>query len=106
MESMSSSMGFFQPMNSEDFASNFSSACEQQHHLPQRVETGGTESPLFVGKLGRYVQVRSPKPSGSPKITEQYKALRCGGMPVMCLPSLGSLGGSLSWACAASLAAR
>jgi len=64
MESISSSMGFFQPMNSEDFASNFSSACEEQYHLPRRVETGGTESPLFIGKLGRYAQVSSPKPSG------------------------------------------
>ena len=68
MESISSSMGFFQPMNSEDFASDFSSACEEQQYLPRRVETGGAESPLFVGKLGRYVQVSSPMPSGSPDI--------------------------------------
>ena len=58
MESVSSSMGFL-PMNSEAFAGNFSSACAEQPEPQNRFEASGADAPLYVGNLGKYVQVSS-----------------------------------------------
>lgn len=58
MESVSSSMGFA-PMNSETFAGNFAGACAEPLEPPRRAQASGAESPLYVGNLGKYVQVSS-----------------------------------------------
>ena len=58
MESVSSSMGFL-PMNSEAFAGNFAGACAEPGDPHKRAQATGAESPLYVGNLGKYVQVGS-----------------------------------------------
>lgn len=55
---MRSSMAFSQPMNSEDFASNFSTAWEASEEPSGMGPATVTEPAPFVGNLGRYVQVR------------------------------------------------
>ena len=59
MESVSSSMGF-SPMNSEAFAGNFADACAEPHEPLKRAQATAAESPLYVGNLGKYVQVSYP----------------------------------------------